>query len=124
MKNILLKIYNILGGYLKVEKKPLTSEVIINMPEKDQVDVLDNLRNSQGWKIIVKIMKDNARDLEEKIVNKVDGERVLNNDDVDQLRYKRGYLLDLINTPDRLIDKINNSDVETNDYNHYDPYEA
>jgi hypothetical protein len=72
--------------------------------------ILDN-----GWDVLVEIFKANISILEQKILEKGS----LSEEDCDRLRYKREYLIELINKPQEIIDKLK---ATKDEIPNYDPY--
>ncbi len=85
-----------------------------------RVLALQQLIGSQGWKIVLEQIEGNISVLEESILTKTDpaGKR-LSDDEVDQLRDKRGYLVELRRMPEKLL-SIFQADSGTE--KDFDPY--
>lgn len=80
------------------------------------ISSLEALLVDAGWEVLTEIFKANISLIEQKILEK--GE--LTEDECDKLRYKRGYLNELINKPQEIIDKLKTGEDKVPNY---DPYE-
>ena len=85
-------------------------------------DALRALTASQGWKLLVQTIEANVAILEGQIISKRERDtgRVLNEDEVDDLRVKHGYLSELLVMPTKMAEQVtsdNGSDAED-----FDPF--
>lgn len=81
---------------------------------------LQQLIGSQGWKIVLEQIEGNVSVLEESILTKTDAAgKALSDAQVDQLRDKRGYLVELRRMPEKLL-SIFQADSGTE--KDFDPY--
>lgn len=90
----------------------------ISLTEQQVLD-LENLISMSGWAIIVGIMDRNIEALEESILEKEQFGISLTEKDVDRLRDKRGYLIELKETPSKYIAKIAREGTAPEEF---DPY--
>lgn len=86
-----------------------------------RVLALEQLVASQGWKIVLEQIEGNVSVLEEQILTKRDAAgKALTDAEVDQLRDKRGYLVELRRMPEKLLTSFKDDPGEEQDF---DPYE-
>lgn len=88
---------------------------------EDIIAALKNLKNVPGWQIVVNNLKDNIKYLELEIIKKMDletGER-LTDEEVDKLRVLRDLNEEMLETPNKLIERLEKPVQE--EYNP-DPY--
>lgn len=91
-------------------------------PEPSEIiAALDTLVVSEGWRIILRVLKGNVAYLEEAIITKREpgATEDLTDEEVDRLRYKRELNLDVMNTPESYRAELErkNAPVEN-----FDPY--
>jgi hypothetical protein len=93
------------------------------MSAAEKVAALQALQGSSGWAILVEILNDNKKYLEEAILSAVDPETrtEMTEKEIEQARHKRGLTIELIDTPQKLIDEIKRS--EKVEIVNFDPYE-
>lgn len=94
--------------------------------ERNPLEIIADLQiliSTAGWQIIREVMQGNVATLNEMILNKtIDGKpesTEISDQDVDQLRYKRGFMIDLMNTPENYIEKLQDKGIEPEEF---DPY--
>lgn len=99
---------------------PKKKEKISKRNPLEIIEDLEILKNTEGWRIVLEIIKGNVKVLDNMILekNNVDGTE-LSDEDIDKLRYKRSYLLELKNTPENYIEKLKKEDLKPREY---DPY--
>lgn len=97
-----------------------------DLSERNPLEIIADLQVMQataGWAIMVQIIGKQLIILNEMILNKTSDGRedgpVISDADVDELRHKRGYLIDLRDTPQRYINTLQTEDVQPEDF---DPY--
>ncbi len=96
------------------------------LSERNPLEIIADLQVMQataGWAIMIQIIENQLIILNEMILNKThngreDGQEITDAD-VDQLRHKRGYLIDLRDTPQRYIQTLQTEDVQPENF---DPY--
>lgn len=88
---------------------------------EDQIVYLEDLQSSHGWQIITRICEGNIEYLDKMIIKKKDSEtgEELTDKEVDRLRDKRGYLVELMETPKNFIEKLTQSNIPPEEF---DPY--
>ena len=77
---------------------------------------------SELWGIIMQIAQANVSTLEAQIISKVVNEQSkteFSDLEIDRLRDKRGYLIELMKTPEKLIGKLQHSEITIEEF---DPY--
>lgn len=105
-----------------IKKKIITIKTKVDLSGKDkqsEADIIASLQSllaDNGWEVLVNIFKANIEILEENILDR--GE--LSELECDKLRFKRGYLLELINKPKEIIEKLQSKPPDSPSY---DPYE-
>jgi len=84
--------------------------------QQQVADALMALQVSPGWKIIAENIKANIAVLDQQILDKrtVDGEP-LDDLECDRLRDKRGYLKEIGDTPQSILDRIRQDNNEPGD---------
>jgi len=96
------------------------------LSERNPLEIIADLQVMQataGWAIMIQIIENQLIILNEMILNKthngrIDGQEI-SDKDVDELRHKRGYLIDLRDTPQRYINTLQTEDVQPESF---DPY--
>ena len=89
------------------------------------IEHLDNLQKSHGWMLLRQVLHENIALMERAIITKrwdvTDSEyRVLEESELDEMRFKRNYLEELIDKPQKLISQYKTHmgiEIPT-----YDPY--
>lgn len=78
---------------------------LFNTPEKinDAISSFTNLLNTDGWKLVVKIQNKNIEVLQNQLENGTDKESY---GDVKRLREKLSLLREMVNLPQRMIDRL------------------
>lgn len=78
-------------------------------PEKQvqMIGQLRDLKNNEGWKILMRVFDNNIKHLEDLILDGLwlDG-KPASESQMDRLRDKRGYMKDLRKSPDNLIKQL------------------
>ncbi len=87
-------------------------------PEETIMD-LEMLLSSPGWAVVMKICEGNIEDLNQMIIEKMEGKEILTEAEVDRLRDKRGYLKELMETPQNYIEHLSENTTKPEDF---DPY--
>lgn len=95
----------------KPKREELTSETMIVQ--------LETLMFSEGWQIVRRVTDENIRVIEVQILEKRDGATDLNDEEVDRLRDKRGFLKDLAEFPEKFIKMLQKKTISPEEY---DPY--
>lgn len=81
---------------------------------------MEQLKITQGWSILMRAMAGNLKSLEIQILDKTDDKgKSLDDLEVDRLRDKRGYLVELQKFPERIIEESKRSEFVIEDL---DPY--
>lgn len=105
-----------------IRKKIITIKTKLDLSGKDkqsEADIIASLQSllaDNGWEVLVNIFKANIEILEDNILDR----RALTEIECDRLRFKREYLLELINKPKEIIEKLQS---QPPDAPSYDPYE-
>lgn len=96
------------------------------LSDRNPLEIISDLQVMQatsGWAIMIQIIESQLTTLNDMILNKTANGRedggAITNEDVDELRIKRGYLIDLRDTPQRYIQTLQTEDVQPEDF---DPY--
>lgn len=78
---------------------------LFNTPEKRNLVIANfrTLKETEGWNLLVKIIQENIRELQEQIINGVEDET---KDQIDRRRDKLKAYKDVIDTPDYWISKF------------------
>ena len=94
-------------------------EELFNTPEKSNnvVSSLRLLKDNAGWQIVIAVAEYNVKLLEEQIMNGADEET---KEQIDRKRDKRKAYLEVINTPDDLIKRLETPVSFTDDSDPYD----
>lgn len=80
--------------------------------QQEMILQLENLKHQEGWKILQRVFQNNIKFLENLIIKKIDdqGNAIEKEVMVDRLRDKRGYMVDLMDSPDNLIEQLRTND--------------
>lgn len=97
-----------------------------DLSERNPLEIIADLQVMQataGWAIMVQIIDKQLLILNDMIINKTHNGRedgtAITDADVDELRHKRGYLIDLRDTPQRYIETLQSTDIQPEEF---DPY--
>ncbi len=83
---------------------------------------LQSLKMNAGWLFLTQVFQENIKILENQILDKRgEDNKVLTEDIVDELRFKRMYLKELLGKPDSWI-KLMSGEVEEQEPENNDPY--
>lgn len=98
---------------MKKHKEPMSNETIILY--------LQDMMKSAGWKIVEQIFKDNIILIEKQILEKMNAEtgESISEKEVDKLRIKREYFLQIIDTPKGYIEMLENPESTPEEF---DPF--
>lgn len=103
-----------------------TTKKIKALSDRNPLEIISDLTVMQatsGWAIMIQIIESQLEALNNMILNKTTNGRedggAITNEDVDELRIKRGYLIDLRDTPQRYVQLLQNVDIQPEDF---DPY--
>lgn len=103
--------------------KRKTEKLVIETNDKaaSTIAALEQLKMTEGWKVVCQVIDGNIEALEAQILDRKDAAtgRVLTEAEVDQLRDKRGYLLEVRETPDKYILHLRRTDDPGESF---DPY--
>ena len=83
------------------------------------LSAIESLKQNQGWYLLVQTQEREIELIEKSIIGKTENGTTLSDADIDLLRVKRGYLLDLIQMPDKLTAQLTIAPTEPYDP---DPY--
>lgn len=84
------------------------------------ITALESLKSNSGWQFLTQIFEENLKYLSNQIIEKIDGDgKPLTDSEVDIIRYKYGYLKELLNKPDEFLEKLTRTETEQEDL---DPY--
>jgi hypothetical protein len=105
----------------KIIVPKLETPAIPSQPEEIVASLTAMKETSVGWQIVVSIIKENIRLLDQQIIKKVDTEGIpLTDAEVDHLRDLRNINEEVMNTPDGYIEDLTKDTQEDSDP---DPYE-
>lgn len=105
------------------ETKPQTPETPKRLSDAEQVAALQVLQTSIGWNMVVDVLKDNQKFLEHAILDRIDPQtkKKMTEEEVDEARRKRALMIELMDTPAKLIKFI--QETERPEAVNFDPYE-
>jgi len=108
----------------KVVKKVVVLQIAPTTYAKSiegEIAALTAMQQTEGWRIVLRILNENIEYLQEGILTKRDPETLgaLSDTEVDELRIKRSLSIELRSTPENYIKKFTQSSVPEKSY---DPY--
>ncbi len=119
------KLVKITKKTVKSAKKGVKFDLSIDRPEQAQdiIDALRSLQQDRGWLLLKQIFESNIAVLEGAILRKIDpedGKTPLKEEECDRLRDRLAYLEELLNKPDEIIKRFNQTQPEVPEYDPYD----
>lgn len=103
----------------KVKKFDLT---YAKPQEKNRViSAIESLKQDQGWQLMVQVHEQEVAKIEKSIITGFDADgKQLSTNEIDLLRIKRAYLVEMIEMPDKLLAQVSREETPVYDADPYD----